>query len=118
MKLPGWNPRITQRLRRNALKSPAGMSKHRGAGSEGCILRLAAMRSPRANGISKKETPDEDRRLKEKSEHGIHPIVPPVLLRRPDIGRHHDLMGTCSSEKAVAIKSQALRANSHGGIMP
>jgi hypothetical protein len=79
------------------------MSKHRGARRERRISRLAAMRSPRTNGISKKETPDEDRRLKEKSEHGIHPIVPPVLLCHPDIGRHHDLAGTCPSEKAVAI---------------
>jgi len=38
------------------------------------------MRAPRASDISNKKTRDEDRRLKEKGEHGIHLVVPPRFL--------------------------------------
>jgi len=43
-------------------------------------LRLAPVRTPCASGISNKEAGDEDRRLKEKGEHGIHLVVPPRFL--------------------------------------
>jgi hypothetical protein len=52
------------------------MSKHRGAGRQAHISRLTPVRSPRTNGISRQKTRDEDRRLKEKGEHGIHLVVP------------------------------------------
>jgi hypothetical protein len=38
------------------------------------------VRSPRTGDISEKKTSDEDRRLKEKGEHGIHLVVPPRFL--------------------------------------
>jgi len=56
------------------------MPKHRGTRRQGHVLRLAPVRTPCASGISNKEAGDEDRRLKEKGEHGIHLVVPPRFL--------------------------------------
>jgi len=53
------------------------MSEHRDTRRQGDVLRLTAVPAPRASGISNKEAGDEDRRLKEKCEHGIHLVVPP-----------------------------------------
>jgi hypothetical protein len=77
-------------VRGEALKGPARMPEG-GTRRQGYIMRPVPVRSPRTGGISNKKTRDEDRRLKEKGEHGIHPVVPPALLDRPDMGRHHDL---------------------------
>jgi hypothetical protein len=41
-----------------------------------CKSDLAPVQPPRVRGISSKETCNEDRRLKEESEHEIHPVAP------------------------------------------
>jgi len=43
-------------------------------------MRLAPVRSPGTDNISGEETRNENRRLKEKSEHGMHPVIPPRLF--------------------------------------
>ena len=58
------------------------MPEHRGvrsgiAGRVGQVLRMAPVRPPRKRGISNTETGDEDRRLDEKSQHRIRPVVAP-----------------------------------------
>lgn len=63
-----------------ALERPARMAEGRDARREARELRLATVRPPGANNISGAETRDEKRRLKEKSEHGMHPVIPPRFL--------------------------------------
>jgi hypothetical protein len=53
------------------------MAKGRDPRREARELRLAPVRSPRTDNISGEETRNENRRLKEKSEHGMHPVIPP-----------------------------------------
>jgi hypothetical protein len=66
------------------------MPKHRYPRFKGGKLRPTPP-SPRTGDISDKETRDENRRLKEKSEHGLHPVIPPrFFIAR--IGRDDDLM--------------------------
>jgi hypothetical protein len=93
------------------------MPEHRNARRDGCKLCLAPMRAPHANGISDDGTCHENRRLKEKSEHGLHPVIPPRLTIAP-IGRHHDFKCGTLTLHRLAMRSQTIRANSHGEIMP
>jgi hypothetical protein len=53
------------------------MAKGRDARREARELRLATLRPPSANNVSDAKTRHENRRLKEKSEHGMHPVIPP-----------------------------------------
>jgi hypothetical protein len=53
------------------------MAKSRDAWSEGREPRLSPMRPPGANGISANKPRNENRRLKEKSEYRMHPVIPP-----------------------------------------
>ena len=62
-----------------ASKGPAGMSKHRNAGRKPDELRPTP-RPPGASDVSDKEARDKNRRLKQNSEHGIHPVIPPRVL--------------------------------------
>jgi hypothetical protein len=41
------------------------------------------MRSPCAHGVSKEETRDKDRRLDEKGQHGIRPVIVPAISSSP-----------------------------------
>ena len=56
------------------------MPEHRSTRRQVYVMRLAPVRSPRTRGISNQKTRDEDRRLKEKCEHGIHLVIPPRFL--------------------------------------
>ena len=56
------------------------MAEGRDTRREARKLRLAPVRPPRADDISGEETRNENRRLKEKSEHGVHPVIPPRFL--------------------------------------
>jgi len=56
------------------------MAEGRDARREAGKLRLAPVRPPRADNISGGETRHENRRLQEKSEHGMHPAIPPRFL--------------------------------------
>jgi hypothetical protein len=55
------------------------MAEGRDTRREARKLRLAPVRLPRADDISGEETRNENRRLK-KSEHGVHPVIPPRFL--------------------------------------
>jgi hypothetical protein len=51
---------------------------------------------PCASDVSDKEARDENRRLKEKIDHGLHPIIPPRLLHRPEWGKMMiEVLKTC-----------------------
>jgi hypothetical protein len=93
------------------------MPEHRYPWPEGCELRPAPVRTPRTGGISDDETCHENRRLKKKSEHGLHPVIPRAYLS-PRIGRHHDFKCGKLTLRRLAMRSQTIRANSHGEIMP
>jgi hypothetical protein len=49
-------------------------------------LGLAPVRPPGASSISDDQTGNENRRLKEKSEHGMHPVIPPRFLIARTVG--------------------------------
>jgi hypothetical protein len=51
-----------------------------------CKLFPTPVPAPRASDISDGKARDEDRRLKEKSEHRMHPVIPPRFLIAPDKG--------------------------------
>jgi hypothetical protein len=56
------------------------MAEGRDTRREASELRLAPLRPPCADDITGSETRDENRRLKEKSEHGMHPVILPRFL--------------------------------------
>jgi hypothetical protein len=65
------------------------MSEHRDAWRK--VLR-APLQPPGTSGVSDGNTRSENRRLKEKNEHGLHPVIPPLLHHHhPDIWRDDDL---------------------------
>jgi hypothetical protein len=75
------------------------MSKHRDARLHGDELRPTP-RPPCAGGVSGKETRDKDRRLKEKSEHGMHPVIPPrFLIARNRATSSFEVLRTCSAAR-------------------
>jgi hypothetical protein len=56
------------------------MAEGRDTRREAREVRLAPLRPPRADDITGSETRHENRRLKEKSEHGLHPVILPRFL--------------------------------------
>src|SRR5579862_6254678 len=93
------------------------MPEHRDTRRDGYKLAPAPMRAPQANIISDDGTHRENRRLKEKSEHGLHPVIPPRLSIAP-IGRYRDFKCGKLTLHRLAMRSQTIRANSHDEIMP
>jgi hypothetical protein len=62
------------------------MPKHRDARRDGKHRPTP----PRASSVAGQEAREKKRRWKEKSKHGIHPVIPPRFLIARQ-GRHHDL---------------------------
>jgi hypothetical protein len=98
------------------LERPAWMPEHRDARRDTYELGPAPVRAPHASGVSDDDTRHENRRLKEKREHGLHPVIPPRLSIAP-IGRHHDFKCGKLTLHRLARRLQTIRANSHGEIM-
>lgn len=99
------------------LERPAWMPEHRHARRDTYELGPAPVRAPHASSISDDDTGHENRRLKEKSEHGLHPVIPPRLSIAP-IGRHHDFQVRKTHPASPCQEVATIRANSHGAIMP
>jgi hypothetical protein len=93
------------------------MSEHRDARREVGKLSPAPVQAPRAGGISDKNTRDENRRLKEKNEHGMHLVISPRLLIAP-IGAASRLQcRELTLSRLLAMGPQANRANPRCEIM-
>lgn len=92
------------------------MSEHRDARREVGKLSPAPVQAPRAGGISDKNTRDENRRLKEKNEHGMHLVISPRLLIAP-IGAASHLQCRELTLSRLAMGPQANRANPRSEIM-
>jgi hypothetical protein len=93
-----------------ALKGPARMPEG-GTRRQGYIVRLAPVRSPCTSDVPSKKTRDEDRRLKEKGEHGIHPVVPPRFL----IARIWGDIMICTAENLPAKITNNAHKSSRSG---